>query len=951
MPQISWNEICDRARQFSREWADAKSEKSEKHIFWYEFFNVFGIPFKSVAVFEESIRSVRGTYGFIDLFWKGVLLVEHKTLGKSLSRAESQAFDYCSDLAREDRHEEIPRYVVICDFARFSLFNLDPDEDEGNERFEDGKPCRHIEFPLADLHKHVREFAFIRGDKPMRTRPEDPANMKATRLLAELHDAMTESGYRGHDLERFLVRCLFCLFAEDTGVFEPYSFTILIMKSREDGGDLGARLDELWDVLNTPEDQRQSTLDEDLATFPYVNGGLFAERLGKCYFNRVMRQRLLDCANFFWARISPAIFGSLFQGILGDRERRQIGAHYTSERDIMKVLDGLFLDELRAELKAALADRSTNRMNRLRSFQTKLRSLRFFDPACGCGNFLILAYRELRRMEQEILVALSTTKAGGVQRNLNVRDYAKVDVDQFFGIEIGEWPVRIAEVGLWLADHQCNVELGEALGQTFRRLPLRAAPTLKIANALRTDWREVLPPTDDVFVLGNPPFGGRQYRSPEQQADMKIAHSDIKSHGVLDYVTSWFVKAAAYISGTRIRVAFVSTNSISQGENVSVLWPHLFKCGVQIDFAHRTFEWISEAKGKAHVHVVIIGFSSSSTASQKKLYDYPDIKSDPIVTIAKQISPYLIDYTPLIIPKATKMLTIGIPDAMYGAMANDNGHLLVGEHDIEEVNKDPVASKYLRPYLGTTEMLYNRPRWCFWLAEASPADLRISSLLHERLAKVKEYRLKSDRPTTKAAAATPHAFLESRLAGRRFLLVPYVSSQNRDYIPMKFYDADTIVRAPSWCIPGADDWLFGILHSRMFVAWVRTISGRLKNDFQLSPGTSYNSFPFPMEAIGSLRDEVVSSAQKVLTIRASYEQEGGASPTLADLYDPLTMPPPLVKAHAALDKAVDRCYGKAFKSDRERVEHLFAMYERLTAPLIAAKSKPRARRTKTEKRK
>ena len=488
MSSIGWNEIRDRAYRFAMEWADATAEEPDKQTFWNEFFEVFGVPRKSVATFEKAVgRAKKGSYGFIDLFWPGKLLVEHKSAGQSLSKAESQAFKYIADLARKDPHDaDIPSYVVVSDFRTIVLFDLEPDNTEDRGLGDDDLRIRTIQFPLANFPAHVRDFAFIKGEKPIRLNPEDPANLKATQLLADLHDALAGSGFTGHALERVLVRILFCLFAEDSGIFDvPAGFTMLVERTREDGADLGPWLAQLFQALNTPEGARQTTLDEDLAAFPYVNGSLFGEALPLVSFNRAHREALLACTRFHWARISPAVFGSLFQGVLDARERRQAGAHYTSERDIMKVLRGLFLDELRAELDAALADRSTRRMERLREFQKKLRRLRFFDPACGCGNFLILAYREIRRLETEALVAIYTV-AGHLPQSFDVGHLSIVDVDQFYGLEIAEWPVRIAEVGLWLADHQANQELGAALGQSFRRLPLKANPTLKVANALRT---------------------------------------------------------------------------------------------------------------------------------------------------------------------------------------------------------------------------------------------------------------------------------------------------------------------------------------------------------------------------------------------------------------------------------------------------------------------------------
>jgi type I restriction-modification system DNA methylase subunit len=560
MPSLTWNETRDRALKFSRAWATARHEEQDKQTFWNEFFDCFGIPRKSVAVFEHAVANVKRHYGFIDLFWPSKLLVEQKSRGAALGKAESQAFKYLEDLAREGRHDEMPRYIVLCDFNRFALYDLEPEETKDLPSLNDGRRYRLVEFPLSELYHHVREFAFMRGEKAVRLDPDDPANFKATQLLAGLHDALESTGFTGHELERMLVRLLFCLFAEHTGIFDaPGCFQSLVSRTKEDGSDLGPQLAQLFQVLNQPTEQRQKNLDEDLAAFPYVNGGLFAESPPIVAFNSDHRKALLSCCHFHWAKISPAVFGSLFQGVMDKKERRQAGAHYTSERDIMKLIRSLFLDGLRADLDAAVADRSTNRKKRLQEFQKKLRSLKFFDPACGCGNFLILAYREIRRLENEALIAINThTLSGKVQAELlDIRELAQVDVDQFYGIEIGEWPVRIAEVGLWLTDHQCNMELAEALGRSFRRLPLKATPTLKVANALQTDWGTVLAPSECSYVLGNPPFVGAKHLDAEQSRDMELITAKIENGGLLDYVTAWYFKAAEFIQGTRIRVGFV----------------------------------------------------------------------------------------------------------------------------------------------------------------------------------------------------------------------------------------------------------------------------------------------------------------------------------------------------------------------------------------------------------
>ena len=921
MPIISWNEVRDRALQFAREWASATSESAEKQTFWNEFFEVFGLRRRHMASFEERVRNIRGQYGFIDVFVPGMFLVEHKSAGKSLDSAASQAFAYTRDLIREGRHNESPRYILVSDFENFALYDLEPEDDVAE------RPCLDVErrfsrldFRLFDLHKHVRDLAFIRGEQPLRLDPEDPANLKATQLLADLHDALEEAGYTGHALERYLVRVLFCLFAEDTGIFEPGQFTSYIKtRTREDGSDLGQHLGQLFEVLDSVEDRRMRDLDEDLAAFPYVNGGLFAERLPFVSFRRQPRKALLECCDFQWARISPAIFGSLFQGVMVARERRQIGAHYTSERDILKVLRGLFLDDLQTRLDTVLADRSTRRGERLREFLNELRRMRVFDPACGSGNFLILAYRELRRLETCVLVAIH----GGKTLELNVRALAQVDVDQFYGIEILEWPVRIAEVGLWLTDHQCNLELAKALGQSFRRLPLKATPTLHVDNALRSDWRAILPPTADVVVLGNPPFVGKHYQSVVQRADMAAVFGAFGNAGDLDYVSCWFVKAAQYARDTRARCAFVSTNSLCQGEQVPVLWGLLFNdFSLKIHFAHRTFRWTSEARGKAHVHVVIIGFGSFDV-DKKQIFEYAGDDERPACTAVANISPYLTAGPDRYVTKARSPLCDDVPEMRCGNKPSDGGNLIFTDAERSKfLRVEPAARPFFRRFTGSEEFINGEMRWCLWLKDADPRALRSCPQVLAAVEQVRKFRLESTAAPTRAAAGRPAEFFYISQPDTEYIAIPEVSSERRRYIPIGYLPPSTIASNKIYVIAAPSLFVFGMLSSAMHMAWVRVICGRLKSDYQYSGSMVYNTFPWPAGGEARAHSAVETAAQAVLDARAAFPTS-----TLADLYDPRTMPPALAKAHAALDRAVDRCYKREkFVSDQARFEHLFRMY-------------------------
>jgi len=937
MPQLSWSEVRERAIRFSRNWSGATSERADKQTFWNEFFEVFGIRRASVAAFEANVRNLQGHTNAIDLLWRGTLIVEHKSRGQSLERAETQAFGYIEDLTREGRRDEIPRYVLVSDFAHFVLYDLEPEEQRDLPLFA-GRPLSRVPFTLAEFPRNIRAFAFMLGQTRVRLDPEDPANQKAYDRISQLHDALKAGGFSGHELERLLVRILFCMFAEDTGIFAPEAFTQFVRAhTREDGEDLGARLNELFEWLNRPEADNAQEDTEPLYGFRYVNGGLFGERLGFARFNRTMRTALLSSCEFSWARISPAVFGSLFQGVLDDRARRQQGAHYTSERDIMKVLRSLFLDDLRAEWERVKRDRSSRRRANLEVFQQKLRSLNFLDPACGCGNFLVLAYRELRGLEIEVLRELH----GGEQQVLDVRQLLKVDVDQFHGIEYSEWPVRIAEVAMWLMDHQMNAQAAETFGQSFDRLPLRSSPHIVQGNALRLDWNTVLPRGECAYVLGNPPFVGGKYQTAEQRADMAGVAGGLENYGLLDYVCGWYLKAAEYIDGTGIVGGFVSTNSITQGEQVAPLWrPLLDRFHITIHFAHRTFAWASEARGRAHVHVVIIGFARFAGGS-KQIYDYQD-EAHPTVSTAANINPYLTDGPNVTVANRPRPLC-DVPEMAIGNKPIDGGHYLFTPQEKEEfLMTEPRAASWFRRWLGAEEYINGIERWCLWLGDCPPGELRQMPQAMRRVEAVRDCRLASKSPPTRALAATPTRFHVENIPSAAYLVVPEVSSERRSYIPIGFLGTDVLCSNKLRIVPEATMYQFGVLVSVMHMAWVRQVTGRLKSDYQYSVKLVYNNFPWP-NPTPEQRGRVEEKARAVLAVREPHLPPRGMA-TLADLYDPNTMPRELVRAHAELDRAVERCYrAEPFRSDRERVEHLFRLYEQLTAPLLPAAPQRRGR--------
>jgi hypothetical protein len=633
--------------------------------------------------------------------------------------------DYIRGLNDSGKGKDCPRYLIVSDFQRIAIHDLEPEQDPDLPLFQRLPPS--LTFHLADFHKYIRHFFFIAGYKQHKLNPEDPANEEATQLMCDLHDALETGAYgidakgrAGHELKQFLVRLLFCLFAEDNGIFPTRAFQLYIEDhTAADGSDVGPKLGELFEVLNTPEDRRQKNLDPDLLQFAYINGDLFAERLALPAFTSAMRGKLLACAAFDWSRISPAVFGSLFQSVMDSKERRQIGAHYTAERNILKVVRSLFLDELRAEFQAARSDKSGRGRGRLADLQRKIAVLRFLDPACGCGNFLVITYRELRALELGILAVLH-----GSQQEMTLDEVNKLsllDVDQMFGIEVEEFPARIAEVALWLTDHQANVALGLAFTQNYLRIPLRKSPHIHVANALRTDWRTILPPAKCSYILGNPPFVGKKEQNAEQKADIKATWGDVKGTGILDFVTCWYRKAAEYIRHTEIKVAFVSTNSISQGEQVSVLWAYLLaRFYIKIHFAHRTFPWESEARGKAHVHCVIIGFGLTDVP-EKRLYDYDQDPLNPTISLVHNISPYLIEGSNTVVTGRTHPLC-AVPEINYGSMMIDKdrkagdeaGLILTPATRRALLDECPALAPFIRRLYGGEEFLNGAVRYCLW---------------------------------------------------------------------------------------------------------------------------------------------------------------------------------------------------------------------------------------------
>ncbi len=940
---LSWNEIRSRAHAFSHKWAGEASERAEAQSFWNDFFAVFGIERRRVAIFEKQVQIARVgerlKQGRIDAFWKGMLLIEHKSRGANLNRAFSQAADYFNGIVERD----LPRYILVSDFERFRLYDLEEDTE--------------TEFKLSDLQKRIKHFAFIAGYRTQVIAPQNPVNIKAAERMGKLHDRLKASGYEDHPLEVLLVRLLFCLFAEDTGIFQPAgSFRIwLDERTAQDGSDLGAQLTQYFQTLNTPEDKRSKNLDEQTAAFPYVNGKLFEETLPIAAFDATMRDALLDCCALDWAAISPAIFGALFQSIMDDKARRNLGAHYTSEENIQKLIKPLFLDALWAEFHKIKGNK-----NKLFEFHKKLRGLTFFDPACGCGNFLVIAYRELRQLELELLRAAHTTG----QLALDVHQMIALDVDQFHGIEIEEFPAQIAQVALWLVDHQMNLKVSEEFGMYFARIPLKTSPKIVHGNALTLDWNDVLPAERASYVMGNPPFVGAKFMDDAQRADARAVFDGVGNAGLLDFVAAWYVKAARYMSASSrdpqgrgdpdagkwiaaprndgTRAAFVSTNSITQGEQVGALWGWLLNHGMKIHFAHRTFSWSNEARGKAAVHCVIVGFGLDEVV-EKRIYEYEDIRGEPLAVVAANINPYLVDAADVVLAKRRNPIS-DCPEMKFGNQPIDGGHLILGPEERSFILKiEPGIAGYIRRFFGADEFINGGERYCLWLERTPPEILRNSPYIRGRLDAVKKFRLTSTREATRELAHTPAQFAFVSHPETPYLLLPSVSSERRNYIPIGFMPSDVIASNLCLIVPSANFYHFGVLTSAMHMAWVRSVCGRLKSDYRYSVGIVYNNFPWPDAPDEKARHAIEGAAQAVLAARAYFPDA-----TLADLYDPLTMPPALLRAHQKLDAAVDKAYGKSgFKSDAERVAFLFQRYQALTSLLPQVPVKKRTSKAKT----
>ena len=895
---LSWDNIQSNAVAFSKRWQGVTSEKQQDQGFIESLLQVFGVDdVRAVGTFQEKTRIDNSTK-WIDYLWKGKIAIEMKSKGESLDNALEQLREYMYSIPEDD----VPELWLVSDFENIRISRRTTNE--------------MWNFKTKDLRKHVKRFADIAGYTTERIRDDQiEVNVKAAEKMALLHDALKANGYDGHDLEVYLVRLLFCLFADDTGIFPQDSIYRFVEESKPDGSDLSGRISRLFEVLNMPDEVRakRTLLSDELKQFRYINGGLFSDRLPSADFDAKMRQTLIDCINFDWNKISPAIFGAMFQGVMDKTQRREMGAHYTSEDNILKLINPLFLDDLWQEFDRVKTDPTA-----LDRFHDKVARLKFLDPACGCGNFLIITYRELRLLELEIL----KMKSSNSQLIMDITPMLKVSVEQFFGIEYEDFPCQIAQVGMWLMDHQMNIKASEHFGTYYARLPLVQSATIVHANALRIEWESVVPKYELSYILGNPPFVGTKYLTDEQREDMDNVFAGEIKRDKLDYVTCWYKKASMYMDNTRITAAFVSTNSISQGEHVSIFWNLLIsKYKTHIHFAHTTFIWSNEAKGKAAVHCVIIGFSLHSKTSKCRLY------SNGRIIECDSISPYLTDSYDIIVEKQMRPIS-GVPSIVRGSQATDNGYFMFTEEEyLDFIKKEPNAKPYIKRFMMGYEFLNNVKRYCIWLLNCPPAELRKMPLVIERINAVREYRLKSPNIGTKAKAETPMLFDQLRPPTKQYLAFAKVSSQRRKYMPIGFLTDDVIPGDKLFTIPNGTLYMFGILMSNVHNAWIRAVAGRLKSDYSYSTLIVYNAFPWP-SATAEQKAVIETLAQAVLDARELFPDN-----SLTDLYDPNVMPPELLKAHQNLDRAVMKLYGFSIKDTTEAscVAALMEQYQNIVS--------------------
>ena len=895
---LSWAEIEARAGKFSEDWADETSERSESQTFWNELLQVFGLNRRRIGGYFELPVSLRNkNYGFIDLFIPGKLLVEHKSAGRSLADARKQGLGYLDGI---DDHA-LPNFIVSSNFQSFEMLDLDTNQIK--------------EFSLASLVENVRLFGFLIDSKDTTYVEARPVNKKAAEKVATLHDALLESGYKGQNLELFLTRLIFCFFAEDATIFGYKQFHEFVRdRTAVDGSDLGMKITKLFETLNTEPVNREKMLEPHLLDFPYVNGGLFETYIQAPSMNSTLRQIILESSDPDWRQVSPAIFGSMFEAILDPQMRSTFGAHYTSEENILKLIKPLFLDDLYAKFDSA--KRSKSRKTELVKFHDSLSDLKFLDPANGSGAFLIVTYRELRRLEHRVIGEILEQQGSLFE----LSDLIKVSINQMHGIEILESSALITKVSLWLTDHQMNLEASEKFGKSFVRLPLPSLDTIALADATQISWNDVVPLSELDFIIGNPPYAGSRVMNSEQKEGLRSASGDLRNYKDLDYVCSWFFLAAqAMAAEPRIRTAFVTTNSVCQGLVCSIMWPRLLSMGIEIEFAHLPFRWSNKAKGVAQVHVIILAFSVSPKRP-KLLFSYEEKDGDPIPKSVVNISPYLLDTGNYTVSRKVSS-QFGLPASVFGNMADPVPLLVMSQDKAKEiVAKDPRIDKYLMPAWGAKELLSNTPRVAYWLDGISPAEQKSIPMLDDLVSQVRASRMKGARPNN---ASLGGRFVQiSQDPSKPMLLMPRHFVEKMAYIPMIFLPAGNTSLDSALAIPGGEKWLFGILSSSLHYLWMDVVGGKIKSDYRYSQELVYNTFPVPnldSQTKGKLQD----LSEKILKTRLQYSDS-----KLSDMYDRNSMPNNLKQDHIQLDNFVLKLFGlNRESSDAERIEKLLRLSE------------------------
>lgn len=914
------------AKQFASYWKERGYEKGESQSFWLSLLReVYGVEHPEQFIsFEEQVHLDHTSFmdGFIP---STKVLIEQKGLGKDLNKAIRQSDGtYLNPFQQAKRYitelpvSKHPRWVVTCNFSEFYIYDM---ERPG------GEPEKLL---LANLEKEYYRLQFLVDKGNEHLQREMEVSIAAGEIVGLLYDAFYKQ-YADPSSERALkslnilcVRLVFCLYAEDAGIFGRHGMFHDYLAELE-ARKMRRALIELFKVLDTPPEQRDPYLKEDfpeLAAFPYVNGGLFQdEEIEIPPVTDEIRDLLLSkaSAEFDWSEISPTIFGAVFESTLNPETRRSGGMHYTSIENIHKVIDPLFLEELKGELRHICEIAVEKERNRqLRGFQKKLASLRFLDPACGSGNFLTETYISLRRLENEVLRELEYDQImiGDAKNNP-----IEVSIAQFYGIEINDFAVTVAKTALWIAESQMMKETEAIVLMHLDFLPLKTNASIVEGNALRLDWESVVPKGKLSYIMGNPPFLGARLMSKNQKADVNNIFAGWKNAGNLDYVCCWYKKCTDMMAGTAIRSALVSTNSVSQGESVANLWKPLFDTGVHIDFAHRTFRWDSEAKIKAHVHCVIIGFSVSPNAKARLLF------TDGRYQEVSNINGYLLNAENVFIESRKKPIC-DVPEIGIGNKPIDGGFYLFEKDAMEEfIKKEPASKKYFRPWYGAREFINCKPRYCLWLGECSPAELRKMPLCRERVAQVREYRLASPSAGTIKLADKPTRFHVENMPKGNYIVIPEVSSQRRRYVPMGYMNSSVLCSNKVRLMPDANLYEFGVLESNVHMAWMRAVCGRLKSDYDYSIKIVYNNFPWP-KPTDAQKEKITQTARGILDARALYPDS-----SLADLYDEVTMPPELRRAHQNNDRAVMQAYGMPIKGTTESicVAELMKRYQELTS--------------------